>query len=177
MARPAGFEPATHGLAYQLRLSTPRRRRVCGLDYLFAISGAARIVSTEPSENRPPARCLATDCSWVFLPSEQRTEPSKHPGRPCPWYGASWHCLPWHEEYDQRFPRDCHRPGVRPAVKVSPIQCGPLCRFPFPTEAPVRTLAAHAQRPLLYPTELRAHTRPMIPQRSLPVVEVGHPGP
>ena len=53
MARPAGFEPATHGLAYQLRLSTPRKR-VCGLDYLFAISGAARIVSTDPLELSTP---------------------------------------------------------------------------------------------------------------------------
>jgi len=50
LARPAGFEPATLGLAYQLRLSTPRNR-VCGLDYLFTISGAARIVSTDPFDN------------------------------------------------------------------------------------------------------------------------------
>ena len=48
LARPAGFEPATLGLAYQLRLSTPQPG-VCGLDYLFTISGVARIVSTEPS--------------------------------------------------------------------------------------------------------------------------------
>ena len=49
MARPAGFEPATLGLAYQLRLSTPQYiNRVCGLDYLFTITGVARIVSTDP---------------------------------------------------------------------------------------------------------------------------------
>jgi len=51
LARPAGLEPATLGLAYQLRLSTPHRHcvgRVCGLDYLFTISGVARIVSTDP---------------------------------------------------------------------------------------------------------------------------------
>ena len=52
MARPAGFEPATLGLAYQLRLSTPHYIWVCGLDYLFTISGVARIVSTEPAENQ-----------------------------------------------------------------------------------------------------------------------------
>ena len=56
MARPAGLEPATFGLAYQLPLSRPRARvgraRVRGLDYLFAISGAARIVSTEPCESQ-----------------------------------------------------------------------------------------------------------------------------
>ena len=48
MARPAGFEPATLGLAYQLRLSTPHYIWVCGLDYLFTITGVARIVSTDP---------------------------------------------------------------------------------------------------------------------------------
>jgi len=49
MARPAGFEPATLGLAYQLRLSTPQYINwVCGLDYLFTITGVARIVSTDP---------------------------------------------------------------------------------------------------------------------------------
>ena len=52
MARPAGFEPATLGLAYQLRLSAPHCIWVCGLDYLFTISGVARIVSTEPAENQ-----------------------------------------------------------------------------------------------------------------------------
>ena len=28
-------------------------KRVCGLDYLFAIAGAARIVSTEPCDGQP----------------------------------------------------------------------------------------------------------------------------
>ena len=47
---PGNFvEPATLGLAYQLRLSTPQYTSwVCGLDYLFTITGVARIVSTEP---------------------------------------------------------------------------------------------------------------------------------
>jgi hypothetical protein len=93
MARPAGFEPATLGLAYQLRLSTPHYIRVCGLDYLFTITGVARIVSTDPL------------------------------------------CRPL-----RRFPRDCHQPKIYLAVKVSPIQCDPLYRFPkigqFPVKAP-----------------------------------------
>ncbi len=67
MARPAGLEPATAGLAYLLPLSrpqallqspssgpwldTPGPPEACcvwGLDYLFTVSGAARIVSTDP---------------------------------------------------------------------------------------------------------------------------------
>ena len=64
MARPAGFEPATLGLAYQLRFSTPAICiAVCGLDYLFTITGAARIVSTEPFENLQQNGYFAVDCS------------------------------------------------------------------------------------------------------------------
>jgi len=48
MARPAGLEPATYGLAYHYRFHDPRFYGVCGLDYLFTVAGAARIVSTEP---------------------------------------------------------------------------------------------------------------------------------
>jgi len=54
MARPAGFEPATHGLAYHYAFRRPQgaffSHEVCGLDYLFALSGAARIVSTDPPD-------------------------------------------------------------------------------------------------------------------------------
>ena len=58
MARPTGLEPVTYGLAYPLRLSPPwicppgspgqHNIQVCGLDYIFTISGGARIVSTDP---------------------------------------------------------------------------------------------------------------------------------
>jgi hypothetical protein len=71
MARPAGLEPATLGLAYQLRLSTPPlMSRVCGLDYLFTISGVARIVSTESIDNQQPVSHSLTDYFEVFLPSK-----------------------------------------------------------------------------------------------------------
>jgi hypothetical protein len=55
MARPAGFEPATLGLAYHLQLSLlpDTFLDICGLDHLFTISGAARMASTEPYENQP----------------------------------------------------------------------------------------------------------------------------
>jgi len=43
--------------------------QVCGLDYLFAISGAARIVSTEPFESQPRSSRVVSDNSWVPLPS------------------------------------------------------------------------------------------------------------
>lgn len=52
MARPTGLEPVTYGLAYPLRLSPPAESispTVCGLDYIFTISGGARIVSTDPA--------------------------------------------------------------------------------------------------------------------------------
>ena len=51
MARPTGLEPVTYGLAYLLRLSPPLpacTRNVCGLDYIFTVSGGTRIVSTDP---------------------------------------------------------------------------------------------------------------------------------
>ena len=71
MARPAGFEPATLGLAYQLRLSTPQYINwVCGLDYLFTITGVARIVSTDPLM-RPVAQVSSG------LPSAQITLAAK----------------------------------------------------------------------------------------------------
>ena len=93
LARPAGLEPATLGLAYHLRLSTPRRR-VCGLDYLFTVSGVARIVSTDPL----------------------------------------------------RFPRDCHQlvRHCRRTVKVSPIQCDPLCGFRIPRRGSIRRVPGRA---------------------------------
>jgi len=70
MARPAGFEPATLGLAYQLRLSTPQYINwVCGLDYLFTITGVTRIVSTEPVENQLLILYSLTDCYVALLPS------------------------------------------------------------------------------------------------------------
>ena len=68
VARPAGLEPATLGLAYQLPFSRPHIR-VCGLDYLFTISGAARIVSTEPCDNQTRNVLSSLDYSWVPLPS------------------------------------------------------------------------------------------------------------
>ena len=43
--------------------------RVCGLDYLFAISGAARIVSTEPRDSQRRTLRSFSDHSWASLPS------------------------------------------------------------------------------------------------------------
>lgn len=42
---PVGIEPTTHGLAYHYGFR--HRFYVCGLDYIFTISGATRVVSTE----------------------------------------------------------------------------------------------------------------------------------
>jgi len=43
--------------------------RVCGLDYLFVISDAARIVSTEPCDSQMQILFASSDHSWVCLPS------------------------------------------------------------------------------------------------------------
>jgi len=56
--RPTGIEPVTYGLAYHYSFHCQIKRGyhqsppfVCGLDYIFAISGGARIVSTDPNNN------------------------------------------------------------------------------------------------------------------------------
>ena len=74
MARLEGLEPSTAGLAYQLPLSRPLPYRVCGLDYLFAISGAARIVSTEPCDNQQRNALAFADYSLVVLPSRSHSQ-------------------------------------------------------------------------------------------------------
>ena len=141
MARPAGFEPATLGLAYQLRLSTPRLR-VCGLDYLFTISGVARIVSTDPFGRQPPGG--ACDCCHrgVFT----LVEPSKHRGRRLPLRDTSKMLFTGGIPVNRRFPRDCHQLGPTGlTVKVSPIQCDPLYGFRFPIKAPGCTLGVRSK--------------------------------
>jgi len=70
MARPAGFEPATLGLAYHYSFRYPAIHRFDGLDYLFTISGVARIVSTEPFDNQRPNVHLYSDYSSALLPSK-----------------------------------------------------------------------------------------------------------
>ena len=47
---PVGIEPTTHGLAYHYGFRH-RSCTVCSLDYIFTITGAARVVSTEPQDN------------------------------------------------------------------------------------------------------------------------------
>ncbi len=131
LARPTGLEPVTYGLAYPLRFSPPpelplSNPGVCGLDYIFTISGGARIVSTDP---RPGTK----------------------------------HHMP--EKVSSVLPSPANRvfyPTSR--VKVSPIQCPPLRKFLIPSAGSWSRLPAteiigcrdKAQRPLLYPVELRA---------------------
>ena len=43
--------------------------RVCGLDYLFTITGATHIVSTEPYDNQKQILPAFSDYSWEVLPS------------------------------------------------------------------------------------------------------------
>ncbi len=130
-----GLEPVTYGLAYPLRFSPPpelplSNPGVCGLDYIFTISGGARIVSTDPRSG-PISKSI-------------RTTPDKVSSvLPSPAYR--------------------HKKLVR-RVKVSPIQCPPLRKFLIPSAGSWSRLPAtekigcrdKAQRPLLYPVELRA---------------------
>ena len=59
-----GFEPLTDGLAYHYDFHH-KQIVICGLDYIFTISGATRIVSTEPHDNHLE---IAFDYFLEFLP-------------------------------------------------------------------------------------------------------------
>ncbi len=112
MARPTGLEPVTYGLAYHYNFRCPLKITVCGLDYIFAISGGARIVSTDPLEQPALPRCHPT--ALGKSPLDDRPHGYKHSG-----FLVS---------------------SVLPSpsrVKVSPIQCPPLWKLCFPPEAPV----------------------------------------
>ena len=70
MARLAGVEPATHGLAYHYNFHClfNHKLNVCGLDHLFTISGVARMVSTELCDNYQEILYLLDDYFLVYLP-------------------------------------------------------------------------------------------------------------
>lgn len=63
-----GLEPPTCGLAYHYSFHC-HTIYVCGLDYIFTISGATRIVSTESTRNHRQSEPLALDYSWMRLPA------------------------------------------------------------------------------------------------------------
>jgi hypothetical protein len=105
LARPTGLEPVTYGLAYHHSFHCPRfRNGVCGLDYIFAIAGGARIVSTDPdADQRIDVRLVRR-------------------GAPYPWGSAiAWQITPQAFRFpcprsplvpvgtDHRFPRYSHR--------------------------------------------------------------------
>ena len=55
--RPTGLEPVTYGLAYHYSFHCTtgfENPPLCGLDYIFTISGGARIVSTDPLQAKIP---------------------------------------------------------------------------------------------------------------------------
>ncbi len=120
--------------------------QVCGLDYLFTVSGAARIVSTEPCDNQRQSVYALPDNSWMLLPSAKHSSECEsllekinlslqntqvtltsgvmrqvHLSHSVPKYGQ---------------PQvSTGLPSALP-VKGSPLQCSPLYRFSFPAQAP-----------------------------------------
>ena len=78
MVRPRGLEPLTYGLAYHysfhcLELSQyncTEKLPICGLDYIFTISGGTRIVSTDPGVSFP--------CSTRARRSFKQVWPNSH---------------------------------------------------------------------------------------------------
>ena len=63
-----GLEPPTYGLAYHYSFHYQHIYVVCGLDYIFAISGGVRIVSTEQGDNHQQSLRLLSDYSLGSLP-------------------------------------------------------------------------------------------------------------
>ncbi len=120
--------------------------QVCGLDYLFAIAGAARIVSTEPRENQPPQFSRGKVFLAVFTPRNM-PEPSRPPGR-----RHRVRCRTTYRpdlplaQADRRFPRDCHQLTLLRFPRYGAVHCPG-----FVSQGRLLT-----QRPMLYPVELRA---------------------
>ncbi len=110
LARPAGLEPATLGLAYPLPLSR---------------LPAGGHLGSGPSLHH--CRC----CTYGLYGSPRRTA-SRSDALPPACAGPS--VRPDRHQWRPRV--SSGSPSARP-VKASPIQCSPLAGFRFPAEAPV----------------------------------------
>ena len=66
---PAGVEPATCCLAYHYDFHRSRTSGIWGLDYIFTISGVARVVSTELPDNLQPSVYADPDYFSEYLPA------------------------------------------------------------------------------------------------------------
>ena len=129
MARPAGFEPATLGLAYQLRLSTPRQGLWSGLSLHHL---RCRTYSLYGSPGQAVINLSLTAYSGVFLPSIELSLQNTRADLP-----AAGSMLNTNQCTGQPMVSS-GLPSALP-VKVSPIQCNPLYELSFPIKAPVCT--------------------------------------
>ena len=154
MARPAGLEPATPGLAYHYCFHSHRKiTGVCGLDYLFTVSGAARIVSTEPHDVQPKTSRFSSRTFSRTLPSASNSR-YQRPVSAARIQANSINLslqVPWAEclRVDHRFPRDCHQLDLLRFPRYGAVHCS----------SSVSHHRLLTQRPVLYPVELRAHTQ------------------
>jgi len=129
---PTGLEPVTYGLASHSRFPWPLIALWAGLSLGRLRPDAYSLYGTlRESAPRPGGR----DAPMVLEISTRKfgvLAPSRSPNR----------C-------DSRLPRDHPQRGL---VGLLPIQHPPLAGLCFPGQAPM------AQRPLLYPFELRGHS-------------------
>ena len=74
-----GLEPRTNGLTYLIGFHRPLIRlkadRLEGLDYIFAIAGAPRLVSEAGAEDPSVPCLLITQSPWLFSHHARRRRP------------------------------------------------------------------------------------------------------
>ncbi len=93
------------------------------------------------------------------LARTNQAEPSKHPDRPLSWRGAFFMLSTTIRWVNHRFPRDCHQHDLLRFPRYSAMHF-------MGSVSPQRLLNANpqirAQRPMLYPDELRAHSLKLV---------------
>jgi hypothetical protein len=153
MARPAGLEPATLGLAYHYCFHSLRsitRRLWSGLSLhplrccTYSLYGTPRCAAKVFTCSRIFSRALpSASISNSKTSGQGRTHSS--PIRSTRAFSPVGRLL----RADHRFPRDCHQLNLLRFPRYGAVHCsGSVSRHRLLT-----------QRPMLYPVELRAHAQ------------------
>lgn len=126
---PGGIRTPDRRLSIPLWLSPPTNV-VCGLDYIFTISGAARIVSTEPHDNHVQHSHVAPNYSSEFLPSSRSNQLE-----PLKLLNLLLFYMVHHatSKGDRKFPRYYHQHDLLRLHRYSAVHSIGFC---FPIEAP-----------------------------------------